>query len=370
MKKYLLISMPVGKTKNIGDYVQILAARQFYDKVDGYIEKEELSNFKSDDGNKVKVIMNGWFLWKTENWPPSNDIEPLFVSIHFSPLVIKDILSKKIYLESHSPIGCRDLGTLESLKKEGVDSYYSSCLTLTLGKTYSYDGHRKGVYFVDPFFYIPSKADISIKKIAILLSCFAKRMPLIVSLARREFFKCYGSSWGYESYVGGIKGFIKSLFKATCFYMAYKTKFTDEIIKSANYVLHIVPIDPEKPYTNEDWLNMADAYMKKYMKAELVVTSRIHAALPCLAMETPVIFMNSERLNSKSTSFNTPGRFDGIVDLFRTMIVKETEILTYDKDLGSLGKIGIKTIFKNKDDWKKYANDLSVKCSKFMKDLK
>lgn len=367
MKKYLLISMPVGKTKNIGDYIQILAARQFYDKVDGYIEKEELSNFKSDDGNKVKIIMNGWFLWKTENWPPSNDIEPLIISIHFSPLVIKDILSKKYYLENHTPIGCRDLGTLESLRKEGIDSYFSSCLTLTLGKTYSYNGHREGIYFVDPFFYIPSKTDLSIKKIGNLLFCFLMKLSLIISLARREFFKHYGSSWGYESYNSSVKGFIKSLFKATCFYMVYRTKFADEVIKSANYVLHIVPVDPEKPYTHEDWLNMADAYLKKYMKAEFVVTSRIHAALPCLAIETPVVFMNSESLNSKNVSFNTPGRFDGLLDLFRTMMVKESEIITDDKELESLCKIGTHTTFNNKNDWKQYANDLFVKCSNFIK---
>lgn len=37
--------MPIGKTKNIGDYIQILATRQFYDNIDGYIEKEELSQY-------------------------------------------------------------------------------------------------------------------------------------------------------------------------------------------------------------------------------------------------------------------------------------------------------------------------------------
>ena len=45
--------MPIGKTKNIGDYIQILATRQFYDNIDGYIEKEELIQIIDDLCSKV-----------------------------------------------------------------------------------------------------------------------------------------------------------------------------------------------------------------------------------------------------------------------------------------------------------------------------
>jgi len=36
------------------------------------------------------------------------------------------------YLIDHSPVGTRDLGTLELLQRHGVPSYFSACLTLTL----------------------------------------------------------------------------------------------------------------------------------------------------------------------------------------------------------------------------------------------
>ena len=34
--------------------------------------------------------------------------------------------------------------------------------------------------------------------------------------------------------------------------------------------------------------------LKKYQEAHLVITSRLHAALPCLALETPVIVIHKE----------------------------------------------------------------------------
>jgi hypothetical protein len=39
----------------------------------------------------------------------------------------------------------------------------------------------------------------------------------------------------------------------------------------------------------EDQQSLAQAYLERYRQAELVVTSRLHVALPCLAFGTPVI---------------------------------------------------------------------------------
>lgn len=359
--------MPMGKTKNIGDYIQILATRQFYNHIDGFIEKEDLSHFQSKGGDKVKAIVNGWFMWKPENWPPSEDIVPLFISIHFSPLIIKDILLKKDYLKQHSPIGCRDLTTLYELRRSGIESYFSGCITLTLGKSYHFEGRRKGICFVDPYFPIPSRKELSFINSIKLLLCFVNNVNKILYLSRNNFFKNYGKLWGYESVIPGIKGTIKSILKATCFYMTYHTYFSDRVIMSSDYILHIVPVSKDNPLSHDDWLKKADNYLQKYMKAELVVTSRIHAALPCLAMETPVIFMNSESLNSNKIEFNTPGRLEGIIDFFRTMTIKEFSISTCDEILKAYTKIDTNIVFKNKDNWREYAKRISEICIGFMK---
>ena len=38
--------------------------------------------------------------------------------------------------------------------------------------------------------------------------------------------------------------------------------------------------------------NIAKKLLDKYSKAKLVITSRLHGALPCLALNTPFIFDN------------------------------------------------------------------------------
>ena len=43
-------------------------------------------------------------------------------------------------------------------------------------------------------------------------------------------------------------------------------------------------------------MQCADELLKKYAKAEMVVTSRIHCALPCTGMGTPVIYVDNAGL--------------------------------------------------------------------------
>jgi hypothetical protein len=59
----------------------------------------------------------------------------------------------------------------------------------------------------------------------------------------------------------------------------------------------------------EQKFEIAESYLRDYAQAKLVITSRIHCALPCLAMGVPVIFING---------FDDPVdscRFGGILEL-------------------------------------------------------
>lgn len=130
MKNSLIVfrSNPV----NIGDWIQCLAASKFFPQIDTHIERENVSQY---DGEYTKAIMNAWWMW-TDNWPPSEKIKPLYVSVHISPEASKWMLNDKgiKYLKKYEPIGCRDWNTLKMLKSNGIDAYFSGCLTLTLGK--------------------------------------------------------------------------------------------------------------------------------------------------------------------------------------------------------------------------------------------
>ncbi|MDR8470298.1 polysaccharide pyruvyl transferase family protein, partial [Acinetobacter baumannii] len=79
-----------------------------------------------------------------------------------------------------------------------------------------------------------------------------------------------------------------------------------------------VYIDQMVPYISaEVGFQKADAYLKRLSAARFVVTSRIHTALPCLAMGTPVIFVNG---GFKTKVDNC--RFDGLFDFFNRIDVE------------------------------------------------
>ena len=63
-----------------------------------------------------------------------------------------------------------------------------------------------------------------------------------------------------------------------------------------------------------------DAYhlLEKYAQAKVVITTRIHTALPCVAFGTPVIFLNLKTLNDATPQRETP-RVTGLTSLFHTI---------------------------------------------------
>jgi len=122
-------------TVNIGDWIQSLAASRFLPSVDYFVDREHLKQFSSANHEPVKAILNGWYLWNPKNFPPSNDIDPLLVSVCFNANIRNDrFLSKEVsaYLRAHGPIGCRDQNTLAFLKAHDIPAYFSGCLTSTL----------------------------------------------------------------------------------------------------------------------------------------------------------------------------------------------------------------------------------------------
>lgn len=356
MSKFgLLIASPIGSYKNIGDYIQSLAALQFMPKDSKYdfIEREKLSEY--DDGEKVKCIMNAWYIWHPEYWPPKEmTIDPLLTSIHISPLIADKMLAGegKEYFIKHGPVGCRDTGTLEILEKNGIPSFFSGCLTLTLGEKYINKKDRSGVIFVDPYFppirYVNDDKTIYYPLNLIKSIVFFLQNPKIIhKLAKKFFFK------------GRIK--LQTYYNASMFYHAYSNMFDDDTLINAEYISHMVPV--ENDMRQEDWLVIAENFVKKYSKAKYVVTSRIHCALPCLGLETPVIFVLNKIMNAK---FNAPGRFGGLIDLFRLASYTGNNVIPVDDCFDKSSKFSENTVFSNKSNWKFYRDKLINQVRDFM----
>ena len=211
-------------TENIGDEVQSIAARRFLPQIDYYFDRDNIDATKTD-GEPVKVIMNGWYTHKPENWPPKNpDIIPLLVSMYVEQYAQHGKLARafinkkgKEYFAEHGPVGARDKATLAFFKKHGIKSYFSGCVTLTLLR------------------------DKNIKKQDFVLAVDVKDEV-------------------YEKMKKDTKRPILRIDTNRCIQMDRAAKFA-----------------------------LAEYYLYLYQSAHSVVTSRLHCMLPCLALETPVL---------------------------------------------------------------------------------
>lgn len=373
-----MTQFPVGRTrpfvcKNIGDYVQSIASRQYVGADEECIEQEEADFYKSKNGRKTRLIMNGWFQWRTENWPPSEDILPLLVSMHISPIKKDQLLTPEgiAFLKKNSPVGCRDHYTEELLKSYGIPAYFSACVTLTMGKKYKVeDCNREGFYFADPFFEIPDlyenvdgKDILNPERFNEFVQIYSQNASIINNLASRRFFKEYSST----GFLDRDDSYYRPYYKAVCFYKVYSKLFSDDFLLQAEYITHWMDIDMANQ-KNEDMLVIAEDIVKKYAKAKMVVTSRIHAGLPCLGMETPVVFIANDEVISMTGSFNTPGRLGGLVEFFRVMNLNNGNFDTTDEVFSNVSRFTPETCFENRKEWVPYARRLDKQLSIFMSD--
>lgn len=340
MKNALLIYNSYHNLFNIGDYIQSLAARQFLIEPPVYLSREKLNEYC---GEKVKLIMNGWFTHEPQNWPPSKDIVPYFVSFHINS-VAKDalLLPEGVeYFKKWEPVGCRDNETVRLLVQNGVKAYFTGCLTLTLGGKYESNERCNKIYFIDPYFEYKKDICSKVSYLCVLLSNF------------KAIRKISGSMFKNRS--------LKSLIKTASFFKDYRKVFSEKLLEDAIYMAQIIKdsdfgSDAEK-------FSYAETLLNNYAEAKFVVTSRIHCALPCLGLKTPVIYI--ENANQSETSCC---RLDGLRDFFN--------IISYDKGkMQSLfcklsSKIDGDFNFANKNIHEKFKKALIDGCKNFMNSKK
>ena len=343
MKRAIMVSPAFkGGNKNIGDYVQAVAAAQFMPSHD-YVNREALDEYS---GEETKVILNGWFMHHPEKFPPSPAIKPLLVSFHLNPEAAKTMLTPAAveWLKANGPVGCRDTNTLAILAAHGVDAYFSACLTLTLGRTFGQRGAegRSGVCFVDPF-YIFKKKDFRKGRMEML------RHPLlalkIYSKMRRQMLAARPLAYR-----------IKRFFRIGAFLKAYLTLFTPELLANAEYFSHDVP---ETMFASEDEkMEYARKLVERYSRARYVVTTRIHCALPCVGMKTPVVFVNPVWRDMAD------GRFGGLTDFF-SLVDATPEKLTPRFPVPS-GRLDLDAVITPDETFQPYADALALRATRFV----
>jgi Polysaccharide pyruvyl transferase len=240
-------------TRNLGDEIQSIAAQQFLPSVDEYIDRDYLSEYRSFDGNPTALICNGWFSHRPENWPPSPDIVPLFISIHLTEIVDESsagLRPKELwladgvadYFKRWSPVGARDLHTLNSLEEAGVDAYFSGCLSLTLKPA---DSPRWGDYVVAVD--VPEEA-------------------------------------------------------------------LDYLLRQSTKTVVVASHDRERSKGRQARFQEAQELLNLYQNASAVVTTLLHCAMPCLALQTPVYLIDVQQDQYRFSGLNRLVRHGSVKD--------------------------------------------------------
>jgi len=249
------------RTDNIGDDIQSFAARAFLPDNFDFFDRDALS--LESPKEKTKIILNGWFLHQqdnTINFPPHSNFVPLFVAFHCAQKKILNSTKTLNYFKQYAPIGCRDHGTVELFKNKGIEAYYTGCLTLTLKRPKIEKDNA--IVFVDPF--------------------------------------GHDGNWNYPS---PGNNFPDKLWK----------KISKEVREHSRFLSHSFAWNFAPAHMR---LELAKEFINIYARAKLVITSRIHVALPCLAIGTPVLLLTTKLTKDEY-------RLNGIKELFHSMTLEE-----------------------------------------------
>lgn len=124
-----------------------------------------------------------------------------------------------------------------------------------------------------------------------------------------------------------------------------KSKSKSDILE----ITHNVDPDSYSKIPFETRFENVEKLLKTYQSAKLVITSRLHVALPCLALGTPVLLIEND---------NHKDRFSSFLPMINTVI---------SSDFVS-GKIDINDIKENPTIHMEYREKLIKKCTEFIEE--
>ena len=232
------------RTTNIGDEVQSIAAAQFLPSIDLRIDRDRLDTPPLGADGAYKIILNGWHTHAPENWPPAPFLDPLLTSIH---------ISQELFQANAGGLRPVDIllrgASLDYLRARGP-----------IGARDSWTRDLLQSHGVDSFFS----------------GCLTLTL--------------HGAADPRRDYVCAVDlppPLLRHL----------RQKVEGRLVVRT----HHHPSPPafgERAFTARQQLSL-------YAQAKCVVTTRLHCALPCLAMGTPVLFINAAK---------DLYRFSGLID--------------------------------------------------------
>ncbi len=234
---------------NIGDCIQNIAVKNLYEQLgisDSDLVKINRDEIADYSGEPVILPMQGWFgnVHQVFGADWSENIIPVFIGFHLNDFCgCRDEFENRqiaVKMKEFEPIGCRDRNTAEFLQTSELNTYFSGCLTLTFPRREKEPENGK-IFLVD------------LKKEALRI-------------------------------------------------IPEKIKKAADTSITHNYRFNSYPVSYEEA---QEFEKKAQEILNRYKtEAKLIITSRIHCAMPCIAMGIPVIFIHKNIQNIRFDVLN------------------------------------------------------------------
>ena len=231
-------------TDNIGDDIQSFAALNFLPQVDYLIDREKMDLFVPDSEERVAVVMNGWYMHNRYNWPPSPFIYPLLISMHITQ--------------------CSDYLSIGTKFLEGMGGEFL--------KTFGPVGCRD-----ESTLKIMKELNIP----GYLSACLTLTIPRVIDVLEED---------KKEIYLVDIDSNTEIIIRK---------KYVNECFTS---ISHSVDYQ-NKVLTWNERVQIVKDLLAKYQRAKCVITTRLHCALPCLALGVPVLLIADKQNNDRFSNF-------------------------------------------------------------------
>lgn len=282
---------------NIGDDIQAFAISRFYPHMDYFIDREHIDEFKSDEGEPVAVLMNAWYMWAKWNWPPTKYIVPKMIGFHYADHQLAGQPGSPVKYEFLTGIGG------EYLKANGPVGCRDA---FTCGKLteMGIDSYVSG--------------------------CITMTLPKMPETPEKGSYIC-----------------LVDLEKKAMDKMKKLLKKEDIEVK---VITHNRERDMNLPWEERE--KQVKELLTLYQNARCVVTKRLHCALPCLAMETPVFIIKEKEDDIRFTPY-----YDF---LYRTTV---TRFMKDDYDYDFMNPPA------NKDDYKVYRESIIKAAEEFVAEM-
>lgn len=219
-------------TDNIGDDIQSYAQSRFLPRIDYMIDREKIEQFIPNKKEYVCTIMNAWYIHDKYNFNFSPYIYPLWISMFFKRFPYEDGITYGIdYLNEN---------VISDLKK------YSPVGARDIHTKKIFDDLKIDNYFS---------------------GCMTLTLEKFPKIKKSDYIVTVGLK---DEEIG---------------YIQSKTKREVKIVKQDV---------PYGSFSNETWeqrKERVEELLKLYQGAHMVITTKLHCSLPCLALETPVLLL-------------------------------------------------------------------------------